>query len=343
MTKIIPLRYSDIENVRKMIEYVSPGILTGKCNDEAVMHSPFNFISRMLPLNLKFSQESYVALEGREVLGLISLIPDGNQKKRWRINRLILMPNAYDAGKYLIDYVVNKFGGAGVEIFLTSINENYTEALTLFKTSCSFRSWSKINIWEYGNLKNLELSDNHIKLRKAETYDAGKLLELDTEALYPQFKTAFAKKEKDFRFGIKNKISNRLKNYKIMRFVLENGQKDSIESLLTILTEDNETFWIDITLSLACQEYYNEILYFALNKISSINSGAKLYISVRDFQQTGKKMTEVLSSHNFKQVKSFEILIKDYWKPIESTEENGVPIILFSDRTSPACMFFNWQ
>lgn len=341
MTRIIPLRYSDTEKVRKMIEYVSPGISLDKLNDEVFVQFPFNFLHRLLPLNLKFSQECYVAEEENELLGLISLAPEGSQKKRWKINRLVLKPNAYDAGKYLIDYVVNKYGGAGVEIFLTTINENYIEAITLFKNACSFRNWSKISIWEYDNLKNIEASDNQLSLRKAEVTDAEKLFKLDTEALYPQFKTAFAKTEKDFKFGIKNKFINSLKDYKIWRFVLDNPEKNSIESFLSIITVDNINFWVDITLSLAYQDYYNDILSYAINHVCSINSIGKIYIAVRHFQQTKDKMTSVLSSHDFKQNGTFEVLIKDYWKPIESTSENSVPIIVFPDMTSPACMFLN--
>ncbi len=71
-------------------------------------------------------------LKEKKLLGLISLVPDGNQKTRWKINRLILNPDAYDAGKQLIDYVVNKYGGAGVETFLTTID------VKLYRGYCSF-------------------------------------------------------------------------------------------------------------------------------------------------------------------------------------------------------------
>ena len=337
MTRIIPLRYSDMEKVRKMIEYVSPDISVDKVNGETFVHFPFNVLHRFLPVRLKFLQESYVAIEGEELLGLISLAPDGNQKTRWKINRLILNPNAYDAGKQLIDYVVNKYGGAGVENFLTTIDENYIEALALFKTACSFRSCSKINIWEYENLKNYAISENRISLRIVELSDAKKIYELDCEALYPKFKTSLVKTENDFKFDFGNKFINKLKDYKIQRFVLDNSERNSIESFLSIMTKDNVNFWVDITLSLAYQEYYEDVLNFAINHVCSINQNGKLYIGVRDFQQTGKKMTEVLSQHDFRQYGSFEVLVKDYWKPAEYATEKKVPIMIFPDMTSPAC------
>lgn len=336
MARIIPLRHSDIEKVRKMIEYVSPEISSERLNEETFVHFLLNILHGLLPLDLKFLQESYVAVEGKELLGLISLVPDGNQKNRWKINRLILNPKAYDAGKQLIDYVVNKYGGAGVETFLTMISENYTEAITLFKTACSFRNCSKINIWECENLKNIKISKNQFNLRKVKFSDAKSLYELDSESLYPQFKTALIKTEKDFKFGLKNKLINKLKDYKFQGFVLDNPQKNSIESFLSIMTEDSINFWIDITLSLAYQEYYEDILNFALNHVYLINNDGKVYISVRDFQQTNKKMTDFLFQHNFKQCGNFVILIKDYWRVAEYTTEKKVSIMIFPDMTSPA-------
>lgn len=337
MTRIIPLRYSDMEKVRKMIEYVSPGISSDRVNEEPFVYFPFNGLHELLPVSLKFLQECYVAVEGEELLGLISLTPDGNQKTRWKINRLILNPNAYDTGKQLIDYVVNKYGGAGVETFLTTIDENYTEALALFKTACSFRNCSKINIWEYENLKNYKISENNLSLRTAEFSDAKKLFELDCETLYPKFKTSLVKTEKDFRFSAGNNLINKLKGNKIQRFVLDNTGKDSIESFLSVMTRDNVNFWVDITLSLAYQDYYEDILNFAINRVCSINQNGKLYIGIRDFQQTNRKMTEVLSRHDFKQRGNFEVLVKDYWRPAEYKTENKVPIMIFPDMTSPAC------
>ncbi len=335
MTKIISLRHSDLKKVRKMIEYVSPGISPGKISEDAYVSFPFNMIHGFLPLKLKFLQECYVAVEGDNLLGLISLAPDGKQKTRWKINRLILNPNAYDTGKQLIDYVVNKYGGAGVETFITTIDENYTEALALFKNVCSFRNNSKISIWE--NTSDKVSSDISVPLRQAESSDAEKLYELDREALSPRFRASLLKTVEDFRFGLQNKLLNRLKGHLIKSFVLDNPEKNSIESFLSIMTADNESFWVDITLSLAYQEYYKDILNFAINNVFSTNNNAKLYVGVRDFQQTAEKAREMLSQRDFIQRGTFELLVKDYWKPAEYATEKKVPIMIFPDLTSPAC------
>ena len=340
MTKIIPLRYSDMAKVRKMIEYVSPGISPDRVNEETFIHFPFNILHGMLPVNMQFLQECYVAVENKEIFGLISLAPDGNQKKRRKINRLILNPDAYDAGKQLIDYVVNKYGGAGIETFITTIDENHTEAIALFKQACSFRGRSKINIYEYKFSKNTDFPKNTISLRPVQLSDAKKLLELDTDALYPEFRTSLIKTEQDFRFGLKNKLINKIKGRNIQNFVLDNPAGNSPESFLSVITRDNINFRVDITLSLAYQDYFDDILTFALNYIYSINPDGKIYTGVSDFRQTSRKMTDVLSLHDFRECGNFEVLVKDYWKPAEFLNEKKVPIIIFPDLTTPACNIF---
>lgn len=337
MTKIIPIRQSDTKKIMKMIEYVSPGMSPEMIGDKNFSHFPVNILHNTLPVHMKFLQESYVAVENDEPLGLISLIPDGYTKTRWKINRLVLGMNAYDIGKQLIDYVVNKYGGAGVEIFLTVIDENYPEAIALFKDACSFRNYSKIDIWEYQNLYEFEAEVKHDLFRKVQYSDSQKLLELDSEAILPHLRVSLMKTAEDFKPGVRNKIINRLRGYKTSKYVLDNPEKGSIEGYLSIFTNNSQYYWVDITLSLAYQRYYEEFVNFAIGKIKAENDEATVYIGIKEYHQAAKYMTEVLATHNFKLCGNFQILVKDYWKPIKDYKENKVPAIIFPDMTSPAC------
>ena len=136
---------------------------------------------------------------------------------------------------------------------------------------------------------------------------------------------------------MKNKIIANLKDCKTNKYVLDNPANNLIEALLSISTVDNSNFWVDITLSLAYKEYYEDILNFAVKKIKCQNDNAKIYTGIKDYHQTGKFMTEALSNHSFKLCGTFQVLAKDYWKPIEFYREKTVPSIIFPDMTSPAC------
>lgn len=337
MTKIIPIRYFDIKKVIKMIEYVTPGLAPGMVDDRIFIPSPFNLFHSMLPLTWKFFPETYVAVENNEPLGLISLVPDGHTKTRWKINRLVLGIDAYDIGKQLIDYVVNKYGGAGVEIFISVIDENYAEAIALFKNACFFRESSKINIWEYEGFYFDNKSVKPDNLRPVERGDERKAYELDSEAILPKYRTSLVKAPEDFSFGLRNKVKNSIKGCKVYKYVLDNPSINSLEAMLSIFTADNINFWVDITLSLAYKDYYEDLVGFAVNKVKSLNNEARIYIGVKDYHQTGKHMTEVLKNNKLKQCGDFQVLVKDYWKPAGLYVERKASAIIFPDMTSPAC------
>ena len=337
MAKIRKIRPTDIKKIREMVEYVQPGTASSFVSEGHFTFFPLDMLHEFLPPHLRFLQECYVAVEDKEILGLIGLIPDGKQKIRWKINRLVLNINAYDIGKQLIDYVVNKYGGAGVETFLTIIDENYPEAISLFKNACSFRSCTQILIWEKDNLEFVKPPQVSPLIREVRSSDAQQLQELDEQSLFPQFRTSLIKNVSGFNFGIKNQILNYFKGYKVKRFVLDNPRKNSIEGYILIVSKDNKDFWADITLSLAYQDYYEDLMNYVINFVKAQNKAARLYTYVRKYYQSSKKLNDVVTDLNFKLSHTFQVLAKDYWKatPV-SAEGKKSPIIIFPDITSPA-------
>ncbi len=343
MTKIRPLRFSDIKKIKKMMQYIAPEGGEVKLPDFEGAFFPFNLIHCALPLGFKFIQECYIAEEGNNLLGLIGLVRDGKQKTRWKINRLVLNVNAYDVGKQLVDYVVNKYGGAGVETFVTAIDENYAEAVALFKNACGFRSCSQIQLWETDN-DCLNEDYLHFKnmVRKVLPSDAQILQECDENCLYPQFRPSLYKSVEDFRFDINNKMSNYFKGFKVERFLLEDVQRKMAEGYLFLMTKDNSTFWADIVLSLPYQEYYKDAVNFITACAKEQNPNAKIYIYSRGYYQTHPKLIETLKNSGCRVTQTFQVLVKDYWKLSPASELKKSPIVIFPDLTSPACNTTNF-
>ncbi len=337
MAKIIPLRFGDLKKIEEMIEYVNPALSSTFIHNETLIYDPFSILNKFLPIDLKFKQECYVAVQDKQLLGFLSLIPDGNKKTRWKINRLILDLKSADTGKQLIDYVVNKYGGAGVEAFLTTIDNNQPQAISLFHNECSFRRCSYINIWEYQNLAEENFLQDKNAFRNIQQNDAKKLYQLDEESLFPQHRFFFTKTINDFNFGIHNNLVDSFSTKKTSRFALDNPVKDSIECFISLQSKEDNVFFADITLSLAYQDYYEEALSFIIKHVRSINKNAKLFISIRDYYQSAKKMTNTLVEHDFKHHSTFQVLVKDYWKIAENPESQKAPMMTFPDMTSPAC------
>ncbi|EKE02201.1 MAG: hypothetical protein ACD_20C00411G0002 [uncultured bacterium] len=338
MIKIRKLKPTDIKRVQEMVEYIHPGHSSDFVSEDYFTLFPLDLFHNLLPPNMRFLQECFVAVEDKKLLGLIGLLPDGKQKTRWKINRLIMDINAYEIGQQLIDYVVNRYGGSGVETFITTIDEKYPEAISLFKNACKFRSCSHIHIWEKENLEVNEPVQSIKNLREVKASDAYKLRELDEQTLFPHFRTSLIKNISDYKFGLKNKLFNQYKGYKVRRLILDNPSINSIEGYIFIMSKDNENFWADIILSLPYQEYYEDILNYIINYAKSQNENAKLHVYSRKYYQSNKKLAEVLDQKNFKPSHSFQVLVKDYWKVTPAiTEGNKSPVIIFPDITSPAC------
>lgn len=337
MAKIRKVKSSDIKQIQKMIEYVGPGLVSNTLYENNFTLFPFNMVQEFMPLNLKVLPECYVAVEGKKILGLIGLIPDGKQKTRWKINRLILDAYAYEVGKQLIDYVVNKYGGAGVETFITIIDSNHAEVISLFKDSCSFRSATQIQVWEKDIREFKEPSRDLALLRDVKPSDARVIQDLHAQALFPHFRTSLIKSQADFRFGLKNKLVNKFRGNKVKRMVLENPARNSIEGYFLLMTSDNQNYWADIILSLPYQEYYEDILNYISRYIYMHNDKAKLYVYSRKYYESNKVLIETLNGLAFKLNHEFQVLVKDYWKIAKVQDKKKSPIVVFPDMTSPAC------
>ncbi len=339
MLKIRNLVLSDIKKIKKMIEYINPGITSNIAFEENVGMFPFKLLHNVLPISLKFLQENYVAVQDGELLGLIGLVPDSKAKTRWKINRLILHANAHDVGKQLIDFVVNKYGANGVGTFISTIDENYTDAINLFVDACGFRNCTKINVWKYKILPKYNKMLNCDYIREAKASDAKVLMEFEFQCLFPHVRPSIKYCESDYKLNLMEKAINSRKNIKIKKFIFESAP-GNIDGLLTIRTRDNLNFWADVVLSLPYENYYPDLINYIVNYVSSYSAEARLYIYVKEFYQTHTTLTEVLPQVDFEAFRSFNILIKDYWRTLPGKEAKKNPILLFTDITSPACKWY---
>lgn len=340
MAKIRQLKHQDIKKIQAMIQYVVPGVASNLISEDKFIMYPLNLIHNLLPVHMKFFQETYVAVEKNEVLGLISLTPDTKQKTRWRINKLILNVNAYDVGKQLIDFVVNKYGGAGVETFITILEDTSAEAIALFMNNCGFRSCTHIHIYE-NDSPQLDscFMDNFDILRDVKPSDAKNLQEFDQQSIFPQFRISLAKCEGDFKVGLKSKFTNKIVGYQAKKFILEDKLKKIIEGYINIITSDKKHFYVDIILSPAYQEYYHDILKYISGYIKTINKDAILSVYVKKYYQSSEKLKESLVNMGFIPTSNYQVLVKDYWKVSKSPSEiNKNPIIIFPEIRSHACI-----
>ena len=83
-----------------MISYL--GSPEGEFFAKAFFNTPFGLINSIMPLKYKFLNESYILLDGKEILGLITIEPAIGNHYKINITRLVLQNNLYDAGNSLL-------------------------------------------------------------------------------------------------------------------------------------------------------------------------------------------------------------------------------------------------
>lgn len=320
MAKIRRLTLFDIKKLQELVSCLDFGVSSEEITESDFTPFPVDVLHDLLPMNQKFLQESYIAIEKNELLGLISVIPDGAEKTRWKINKLLLNTNSFDVGKQLVDFIVNKYGGAGTETIIAVIDEEYAEVIQLLRDVCMFRSCSQIQIWQLEDLNKDFEKYNSSNFRKSKRSDAPRILDLYQQALFPQFRHSLVKNKRDFRKSIFKSFLPKNKDLKLKRMVIEDYSRNSIEGHFTLLTQDGKNYWLDLLLSLPYLEYTEDIIAYCTNFIKQKNPDANLYIYLRKYLQGSPRQLEIFENLGLKCKRSQQVLVKDYWKPAKLAE-----------------------
>ena len=106
MAKIRNLALRDIPKLKRMISMIS-NLSSADVGFGYKSYVPFpiNWINRILPLQLKFASDSYVAFDENKVCGLITLKQQEKNPQSWRISKLFLDENGYDIGRQLVSFL----------------------------------------------------------------------------------------------------------------------------------------------------------------------------------------------------------------------------------------------
>ena len=167
------LTYFDYRKIKKLVSYL--------CTDDrdklfkSITEEPLGLVNAMLPLSLKFKSESFILIDKKEVLGLITTTHTPGNPYKINITKLIFKENMYEAGKQLINFVVHKFGAKGAISFTVTIDECHDELFDLFINGCGFRLCSSETLWKIDK-PIPEKSD--YKWRYAQNSDAKEIAQL---------------------------------------------------------------------------------------------------------------------------------------------------------------------
>ncbi|MCR4881319.1 MAG: hypothetical protein K6A44_05140 [bacterium] len=286
----------------------------------------YRSINHLLPPTNKIFRETFNALDGKKILAQISLVPDKFSNLRCQISSLKIRHGAEFSAKPLIDYIINNYGGSGIQSFMVYIDENEPNIIALFKLECGFRSCAKIEFYETNELNAGDFEEENFK--DLEVQDIEKLLEINTANIFPHYRPALTSKAKDFRY----KFLKHTKNDFFKVFCVNSVP----EGYFRLYDNGNGNFVADIITSKPYEQCYWEIISYIENYLKKSQKFNTLTILLKKYRETSPALEEALKTKLYIQIGATQILVKDYWQTSKESQNEEKLFVLFNDLTSQA-------
>lgn len=324
MAKIRAYNFLDNRQLKKMVSlvYGNARIYVKR----SLPFFPLDWLYRKLPITLKAMPEAYVALENKQLMGLISLKPNKGNWRKWKIRRLVLNENAYFIGRQLVDYVISTYGAKGVNTFIVNVESEQEEVLQLFAKGCGFKFCSFEQLWQMNTVKALVPLDRTLKIRSFKNSDTKEICEIYNNGIYPQFRNSLCKTPNEYKEGIFRGLDE-IATYK---YVVE-SEKNEITGCIIIKTADNLNYLVELNVSVADYTDFAQLITFASTQIANRSEQFNLFVINKKYKQNSISLEKYLSENDFTLKQTQSVLVKDYFKAISSTEKELVGAIFFTN------------
>ena len=320
MTRIRKLFCFDYPKIKKMISY-----LGSEGNDrfaKAIMEEPAGILNNILPLRYKFKDESYILLEGDEILGIVTIAPTTGNPYKINFTRLVFKQDFYNVGKQLIEFIIAKYGAKGAHSFTVYVDECHDELCTLFIDGCGFRQCSYENLWKLDNFQ--PVNQERANFRPCQNSDAKAIAKLYNSELNNLYKPSMERIPQEYTEPLFAGFNSCYKN----RYVWEDGER--IIAYLSITTIDNLNFIIDISTNNGYEFDYDAIINFALGEISRRKTKFTAFLKHRQYAKTADRLEEYLHTRNLNCIQTQCVLVKEFYRPVKEAE-SVLKVFLFDD------------
>lgn len=275
------------------------------------------FINYLLPLRLKFCDESFVALVDELQEGIITLEKDSRSNTRFKITKLILEENSYSIAKQLINFVITRYRASGAHSFYAVVDINQAELLNIFKNELNFRACAKEYLYKI-NPMNTTFSPFLKPFKKENIKD---ITSFYNESINSFNRFLFCRENYQFNNGH-------------LKFVFYNEKEDKILGFFEVATKNNRDYYINFAIDFAYNIYLMDAVKFIYHKLKNKNKNFNLYIKIKDYFMNSKELLAILKENNAEFVSKSEILAKDYYKEIKRDSLFKSAKIIFNDPTT---------
>jgi len=321
MVTIRKANYFDNFKLEEMISFLNSDV---NYYTNFFMNFPLNIIHDLLPLDLKFLQESYVIEEDKDIVGMISVSPTAGNPFKLTISRLFLKPNCFNAGKQLIEFVISKYGANGARTFIATINDSYGELLQLFADGCGFRQCSSEQLWKMSSIRFTQ-ADNSF-FRPFKNSDAQAIAMLFNDSIITHFKYSIFRTKDEYLEPIFKGLKN---DYKL-KYVIEDENLKTLKAYFSLTTVDNLNYILDVTTSPWYDCSWDDILNFTINQILKRKQEFNLFVKVKKYTTTAESLENYLTEKGFKCMQNQLVLVKDFYKVIKEPQQSN-RVVLFNE------------
>lgn len=325
MAKIRYLNLFDIFNLKKLVSHLTEERFFDYTS-ELIFH-PLSVINYVLPVGMKFLPDSFVAVQDGEIKGMLSIKPRKNNHLKWKIQKLLLNEDAYDIGEQLINFVVSRYGAKGVETVEVDINSKDSDIIDLFSKACGFRycldyQHFKLNTDYY---KNREINCETLNFRPFKLSDCKNVSELYNQNISTYYKFPLSRNEKEFLDSMCSGLSKK-SNFK---YILEDKFSKQIRGYIQIETIDNTNFVIEIAILESFENYFEEVICFAISQIKKRTNHYNVYFKNCKFHINSNYFEEKLMESELLQTDM--IFVKDFFRQIKDSETLAKPAIIYNE------------
>lgn len=273
------------------------------------------FINHVIPLRLKFTNESFVALVDKKPNALITLDKDSKSFTRLKITKLILEENSTDIACQLVSYVISRYRAMGASSFYVNVDEKQADLLNIFQNELNFRACG----FEYLYKINSVTTSATLYLKPFKKDQTKDVCDFYNENINSFNRFLFARQNYQFKNGCQ-------------QFVFSE-ENDKILAYFEIATKNNVDFYINFAIDFGYNIYLMDAIKIIFTKIKQKNKNANLYIKVKDYFMNSKELINILNENNIELVSKSRILAKDYYKAIKEDNILKNAKIVFSDPT----------
>lgn len=275
------------------------------------------FINHLLPLKLKFKNESFSILIDNKAQGTMTLDKDAKSHTRYKITKLILEENSSFVCKQLVNYVITRYRAMGAAQFYIVADEKDAQLLNIFKNELNFRLCGCEYLYKINSID----SNYGIILKPVKNELISNICNFYNENINSFNRVLFSRQNYQF----KNKCT---------KYIFLKEEENKILGYFEVASKNNVDFYINFSIDFSYNIYLTDAVKFINSKLKQKYKKFNLYIKVKDYFMNSKELISILNENNTQFISKSQILAKDYYKEIKETNIFKSTKIIFNDPTT---------